>query len=220
MTDPSLKNRVLIAARKQASPVRPDPVRAALSNAALVVAAFAAMSLALFVAGGPGHASGRPAEIGAWIAGGTLLLAIAATVLCLPSARSMLPRAREHLLAVMVGVPILVGVWIALWHPSYADPFVRTGFRCFALTALTALWPFVALVRLRRRPDPVHPALTGGGLGAAAGAWSAAMVELWCPLADPGHVAFGHVAPLALLVVAGALAGRVLFGMPASEEVA
>jgi hypothetical protein len=33
------------------------------------------------------------------------------------------------------------------------------------------------------------------------------VVELWCPLADPRHVAIGHVAPLLALVLAGALLG-------------
>lgn len=214
MADHSLKLRVLGAARNQPFAVRPDPVRTALLNAALVALAVAGMSLPLFIAGGPAHASGRPAQIGAWIVAGTALLAIAATAVALPPARSMLSRPRGYLLAVMIGVPLLVGLWIAFWHPSYADPFVRTGLRCFALTALTAPWPFAALVSLRRRPDFVQPMFTGGALGAAAGAWSAAMVELWCPLADAGHVAVGHVAPLVLLVLGGALAGRRLFAPP------
>jgi hypothetical protein len=35
------------------------------------------------------------------------------------------------------------------------------------------------------------------------------MVELWCPLADPGHVATGHVLPLVLLAaVAAGIGGR------------
>ena len=176
------------------------------------------MALALWIVGGPAHAAGRPVEVTLWIVGGTALLAIAATALALPRARSMLPRSRGELIAAIAGAPILIGAWIAIWHPAYADPLVRTGFRCFVLTALTAPWPFVALVRLRPRPDPVHPELTGAGLGAIAGAWSAVMVELWCPIASPDHVALGHVAPLVLLVAAGALAGRLLFRLPRSEN--
>ena len=128
----------------------------------------------------------------------------------------MLSRPRGQLLAVMIGVPLLVGLWVGLWHAAYDDPFARTGLRCFALTAATAPWPFAALVSLRRRFDPVHPMFTGGALGAAAGAWAAMMVELWCPLASAGHVALGHAAPVAALVLAGALAGRRLFAGPAS----
>jgi hypothetical protein len=35
------------------------------------------------------------------------------------------------------------------------------------------------------------------------------MVELWCPLADPGHVTTGHVLPVVLLtLVASGVGGR------------
>jgi len=185
----------------------------------MVVAAAAALAGALWISGGTAHAAGRPPEIALWVVGGTALLAAAATALALPRARSMLPRSRGELVVAMIGAPVLIGFWIALWSGAYADPFVRTGLRCFALTALTAPWPFAVLVRLRGRPDPVHPGLTGGALGAAAGAWSAVMVELWCPIASLDHVSVGHVAPLVLLVVVGAIAGRVLFRMPRREEV-
>ncbi len=176
--------------------------------------AAAAMTAALWISGGPAHAGGRPRDVTLWIVGGTAVIAVLATMLALPRARSMLPRSRGELIAAMASVPVLIGLWIGFWHGAYLDPFVRTGARCFALTALTAPWPFAALVRLRRRPDPIHSALTGGGLGAAAGAWSAVMVELWCPLADPNHVALGHVAPLVLLVAVGAFAGTRLFRPP------
>lgn len=206
------KDQVLAAAR--ASPVPPRPQRSWWRDAAIVGATSAALGVALLIAGGPAHAAGRPTAVELWVVAGTALLAVTATVLALPRSRSMLPRSRGELIAAMAGVPLLIGVWITVWHGSYDDPFVRTGLRCFALTALTAPWPFAALVLLRRRPDPIHPALTGGGLGAAAGAWSAVMVELWCPLASPDHVALGHVAPLALLVAAGAVAGTRLFRPP------
>jgi len=42
----------------------------------------------------------------------------------------------------------------------------------------------------------------------SAGSWAAVVVEAWCPLAGPAHLAVGHVLPLALLVAAGALLGR------------
>src|SRR5947209_8468528 len=105
MADPSLKLRLLEAARNQPF-ARPDPVRTALVNAAVAAAAVAGMSVALFIAGGPAHASGRPAQIAVWMVGGTALLAIAATAVALPPARSMLSRPREHLWAVMIGVPL------------------------------------------------------------------------------------------------------------------
>jgi len=214
----NLKEQVLGATRSL-----PVPARRAQRNrwvdAAMIAAAAAVLAAALWISGGTAHAASRPPEVALWIVGGTALLAAAVTALALPRARSMLPRSRGELIAAMIGAPVLIGLWILFGHGAYTDPFVRTGLRCFALTALTAPWPFAALVRLRWRPDPVHPGLTGGALGAAAGAWSAVMVELWCPIASPGHVGAGHVAPIALLVAAGALAGRILFRFPRLEEV-
>jgi hypothetical protein len=172
-----------------------------------------AMCAVLWLAGGPAHAEGRPWDAGAWMVGGTALLALAATWFALPPPRSMLSRPGGHLLALMIGVPLAVGLWLALGHSSYADPYERTGWRCIGMTAATAPWPFAALVYLRRHFDPVLPALTGGALGAAAAAWAAVMVELWCPLGRADHVAFGHALPLVVLVAAGALVGGRLFRM-------
>jgi len=214
----TLKEQVLEAARWLPVPAR-RAQRKPWVDAAMIAAAAAVLTAALWFSGGTPHAASRPPEVALWIVGGTALLAAAVTALALPRARSMLPRSRGELVAAMIGAPVLIGLWIVFGHRAYTDPFVRTGLRCFALTALTAPWPFAALVRLRWRPDPVHPALTGGALGAAAGAWSAVMVELWCPIASAEHVAKGHVAPFVLLVAAGALAGRFLFRLPRREEV-
>jgi len=171
------------------------------------------MVAVLAFAGGPSHAAGRPAESGVWIVAGTLALAVTSTWLSLPHRRSMLSPARGPLLAVALGVPVLVGAWLLSWHTTYDDPVVRTGFRCFALTAATAPWPFMALAYFSRRLDPRHPAIAGAALGSTAGAWAAVMVELWCPLAVLDHVVVGHVLPLAFLALAGSVYGTRTFGL-------
>ena len=161
--------------------------------------------------GGPAHAMGRPASSGAWILSGSAILGLCATWLVLPSRRSMLAPPRGLLVGIAVGVPLLVGAWLVLWHPTYADPFVRTGWRCFTLTLLTAPWPFVALVHASRRLEPRHPGSAGAALGSVAGAWAAVMVELWCPLSAHQHVLIGHVLPLAALSLAGSAVGIRMF---------
>jgi hypothetical protein len=206
----ALKLRVLAAARGHPAPERTDTFLPGLGLTALAAVAMVAV---LALAGGPSHGAGRPAVSGAWIVGGTLALAVAATWLSLPHRRSMLSPARGQLLAVAIGVPVLVGAWLLLGHATYDDPFVRTGYRCFALTAATAPWPFLALAFFSRRLDPRHPALAGAALGATAGAWAAVMVELWCPLAVLDHVVFGHVLPLAILALAGSVYGALKFGL-------
>jgi hypothetical protein len=211
----SLKHRVLEAVHRHPVPSRTDRVPSTIGLVALAAVAMSATlqwGPRLFGdVGGLAHVGDRPASSGAWILAGTLALALSSTWLVLPSRRSMLSPARGLLLGVAIGVPLLVGAWLALWHATYADPFVRTGLRCFALTALTAPWPFAALARASRRVEPRHPGTAGAAIGGAAGAWAAVMVELWCPLAAREHVLVGHVLPLLVLVLAGSAWGARMF---------
>jgi hypothetical protein len=206
MTLPSsVKDRVLEAVRARPSPRRTEPRLTGWAAAAL-----AALSLAgvLFLWGGPSNAVGRPPEVGEWVVVGMVALAVTATWLALPSRRAMLPPPASRLLGVALGVPLVVAAWLLAWHATYDDPFTRFGWRCFALTAASAPWPFAALLRLAPRFVPSRPWLLGGALGAVAGSWAAVVVEAWCPLAGPAHLAVGHVLPLVLLVAAGALLGQ------------
>ena len=215
MPHASLKLRVLEAARQRPAPHRPERLPSSIG-----FAAFAAVAMSAVVqwvpplfgdAGGLAHAGGRPVASGAWILAGTLALAVSSTWLVLPSRRSMLSPPRGLLLGVAIGVPLLVGAWLVLWHATYSDPFTRAGWRCFVLTAVTAPWPFAALAHASRRIEPRHPGTAGAALGAVAGAWAALMVELWCPLAVHAHVLVGHVLPLLLLTLAGSAIGVRMF---------
>lgn len=199
----SMKNRVLTAVRQQPSPIRRRRVPGWVS--AIIAALGMAAVYALW--GDPYHASKRPAEAGAWIVIGLAAFAVTITSLVIPPRRSMLPPATSRLLAVAVGVPVIVGAWLVGWHGYYPDPFVRFGLRCFAFTLALAPWPFAALAMAAPRMLPERPWILGGALGAAAGAWAAVVVEIWCPLVDPRHLAIGHIAPLVALVAIGALIG-------------
>jgi hypothetical protein len=206
-----LKPKLLALVASQPSPPSADRRLPAAGLALLAVAAMTTIILA--TEEGLAHAAGRPAAIGSWVVGGMVALALAASWSVLPGRRSMLGPPRGALLAVALGVPIVVGLWLLLWHTSYADPFERFGVKCFSLTAATAPWPFALLAYRGPRLAPRHPRLMGAALGSASGAWAAVMVELWCPLADPGHVAIGHVAPLVLLTLVAALLGGRLFAV-------
>jgi hypothetical protein len=216
MPPDSLKLRVLEATRQQPTPPRQaDRLPYTLALAALAALAMAATLQwaphLLGDVGGVAHAAGRPPAVTASVLAGSVALAIVSTWLVLPARRSMLSPARGLLLGVAVGVPLLVGAWLVLWHGTYEDPFTRVGWRCFALTALTTPWPFAVLVSASRRVEPRHPGTTGAALGAVAGAWAAVMVELWCPLTVHAHVLVGHVLPLVVLVLAGAAFGARTF---------
>ena len=215
MPPESLKLRVLEAVRQRPIPRRTDRLPSTIGLAVLAAAAMSATvqwAPRLFGdVGGLAHAAGRPGSSGAWILAGTAALALSSTLLVLPFRRSMLSPARGLLLGVVIGVPLLVGAWLVLWHGTYEDPFTRTGWRCFTLTALTAPWPFAALAYASRRLEPRHPGTAGAALGAVAGAWAAVMVELWCPLAVHSHVLVGHVLPLLVLALAGSAIGARMF---------
>jgi hypothetical protein len=211
MPPESLKLRVLEAVRQRPMPRRTDRLPSTLGLAALATVAMSAVvqwAPRLFgEVGGVAHAIGRPTGSGVWILAGTVALALSSTWLVLPFRRSMLSPSRVLLLGVAIGVPLLVGAWLVLWHTTYDDPFARSGWRCFTLTLLTAPWPFATLAYASRRVEPRHPGTAGAALGAVAGAWAAVMVELWCPLAVHEHVLVGHVLPLLVLTLAGAAIG-------------
>jgi len=187
---------------------RPARSRASRRLALLgaIAIALGAMAAALYAFGGPSHAFGRPDFASRWILGGVIALAAAATLLSLPR-RSMLPPPAWKLATVAVAVPAVVGLWLVGWHAQYVDPFWRAGAKCFALTMLSAPGPLLVLFLAGPRLAPMSPRLSGAALGAASGAWAAVVVELWCPLALPQHVLFGHVVPLVTLALLGALLG-------------
>lgn len=204
----SLKARLLQTARNKPVPSRSS---ARTRLAGLVALALAMTAATFFVMGGPERLGARPPGLTAAMVGGVLGVAALATWLAMPRGNSMLPPSRRLLTTLVVATPVAVGLWTMLWHLSYEDPFQRFGLRCFALTLATAPWPFIAMAYLRHRMDPVSPTLTGAALGATSGAWAAVMVTLWCPIADPGHVARGHALPIVVLALAGAALGARLF---------
>jgi hypothetical protein len=59
----------------------------------------------------------------------------------------------------------------------------------------------------------VHPAATGAAIGAAVGCATGVFLDLWCPIADPSHVMFGHIVPLMMLSLGGLLLGRWLLAL-------
>jgi len=126
------------------------------------------------------------------------------------------------LTAVVVGTPALLFAMMfafAVLHPEVTllHP-ERIGYRCLGLTLAGAVFPLLSLAFIRRGSDPVHPVATGAALGAACGAAAGVMVELWCPVAAPRHVAVGHILPIAIVSVLGALLGARVIAMRARRR--
>jgi Negative regulator of sigma F len=74
-----------------------------------------------------------------------------------------------------------------------------------ALRGRGAGWP--------RRSTPPSRRLTGAVLGAAAGAWAGVIVNLWCPIPLVAHLLVGHVGPILVLSIAGAVFARAGVGV-------
>jgi hypothetical protein len=130
---------------------------------------------------------------------------------------SMLGPSRRWLRAIVILVPSVMFLWMLIWDLIDTDRLApwpdRVGWKCLGMTLGLGSWPAVALVLMRRGSDPVHPGASGAAIGAAVGCATGVLVDLWCPVADPSHVLFGHVFPLLLLSLGGVALGRWLLDL-------
>jgi hypothetical protein len=209
-----LKARILESARATRSP----PRRASQLHVWLVLPSSIIVAAALFFAfDGLHHGEGRPSWF--YVASSLGWMAVATLSLWAAFGRggSALGRSRPWLTAVAIGTPALLFAMMfafAVVHPSVTllHP-ERLGLKCLGLTVAGAVFPLLSLAFIRRGSDPVHPVATGAALGAACGAAAGVMVELWCPVAAPRHVAVGHILPIAIVSVFGALMGARVIAM-------
>jgi hypothetical protein len=203
-----LKSRILASARATRSP----PRRPSQFHVWLVLPSSCIVAAALFFAfDGLHHGQGRPSWFYVSSALGWSAVAALSVWGAFGRGGSALGRSRPWLAAVIVGTPSLLFAMMfgfAVVHPEVTllHP-ERLGLKCLGLTLAAAVFPMLALVFLRRGSDPVHPVATGAALGAACGAAAGVMVELWCPVATPRHVAIGHILPIAIVTALGALVG-------------
>jgi hypothetical protein len=149
---------------------------------------------------------------------GWALLAAAATWSAVGRGGSMLGRPPSWLLATAVATPIallaVVCAGYAPWPAAAAVEGTPLGdFICFDAVFILAIGPLVAFLVARRRSDPLHPALTGGALGAAAGSWGSFALAIHCPVTSLRHIVVAHVAPVLLVAAAGALVGAKLLAL-------
>jgi hypothetical protein len=212
---PDPKSRLMAAIQRAPSQTR----RAARVWQWLVLPAGAIIAAALYFGySGPEQGQGGRdswyfvASIGSWTA-----IALLSLWGALGRGRASSWRSRVALLAYAVGTPILLfAVMTAL---ASMDPDMRQihpekwGRMCLPLTLAAAAFPLVALIYARRESDPVHPAFTGAALGSACGAAAGIMVEMWCPVSTTKHIALGHILPIVVLALLGALLGSQMLGL-------
>jgi hypothetical protein len=217
---PELRARVLDAARREPAAPRASGLRRRGVTLVLGFGFAVASAVACTVLlGGPAVAP-RPVGYFALVAFAWAAIAVVASWGAVGRGRSMLGRPVTQRVAIAMATPIaliaVAAAGSAVW-PETIDgrSDLLAHVICAVLTILFALGPLVAFAVVNRRSDPIAPSLTGAALGAAAGAWGALGIELFCTRATPVHVFLGHVLPVALLVAVGAWVGRRLLGVVA-----
>jgi Negative regulator of sigma F len=206
-----LRSRILQAVRERPAATRRQVRR---PRVAFIAAGLAAPIVGLIVAGGP-LVGTRPWSLLLATSGGTVALACAAIGMAVGWSASLLDRARVWFVGTALAVPPLWFLWKVLWTVQF-EGMARPGplgLRCFGLTFAFALGPLVFLAAARRECDPTHPISRGAALGAAAGVYAAALVDLWCPVGDLRHVLLGHALPVALLGLLGLWVGHRLLAI-------
>jgi hypothetical protein len=212
MSQADLRARILAEVKKEPAPTRAEHRRRVL----LVAFVGAAATAAIFFATGGFTPGTRPLEMIAFTAG---LAAFTAGVLTRLSSgggtSSVLGHPRQVIVgACVVAAPLLAiaALVAAMCWPGPAGEPVSPGahFSCAALALLQGALPLVALLAPKRGSDPIHPAITGAGLGMTAGAWTAMLAYLRCPHASAFHCMVAHVGPTVLLTVVGAALGWAL----------
>jgi hypothetical protein len=206
MPPASIRDRILEAARKEPAPTR-DRARDRRRMALSFGVAIALASFALVGSMGP-----LPRPFLFACGAGWSLVAFVGTLVGLSRGQMMLGRSTRALVATASAIAPVVLAWILMlvfyMQPPHVAPPMHVHLVCCAMGIAFAAAPLGAMLWIRRGTDPVHPAATGATLGSAAGAWGGLLIHLHCPYVDPAHVVAGHVLPIVLLAIAGALAGR------------
>ena len=127
----------------------------------------------------------------------------------------MLGRSRRWLIAVTAISPLALLGWKIAWSAAFGnlDESPRLGHRCLVMSISMGMVPMLLLALTRRGEDPRHPGLLGAAIGVAVGACAWVLVDLWCPVAGVLHLLRGHVLPVLLLGLVGAVAGKVLLAV-------
>jgi len=200
--------RIKDAIRRQPSPTRG---RVSARQAAFLILGSLLPVGGFIAVGGPFLGPREPSLLVGTVLGEAFIAAVAFSMAA-GRGGQMIGRSASQLLATAIVGPLAFISWklvCSAWF--HVAPWPAVGYRCFALTLLFASPPLVAIVVVRRGLDPLHPASLGAALGVAAGLCAGVLVDLWCPSAEIAHLLLGHLVPIALLALAGALVGlRVL----------
>jgi hypothetical protein len=201
---------LIVQLASQASPVTPlaSPGRRVVRWLAVAVLAVAAGVVAFGLRRNLADAWLSPAFLGDAIFG-IVLMGIGAWA----SLALAIPGAREQSLLRALTLMVLAS-WAALVAASAVHAGQPLGDShwpvCALRVVLVGVGPAVLLLSMIRRAAPLHAGSTTALALSAAAATGALAVGLVCPLSAPAHTILGHVGPVVVLTIVGALAGRSL----------
>jgi hypothetical protein len=203
---PDLKQRVLARLGDVPAPTRAQTTRAR----AWLFGCGIAGALAIFFLEGGVRLTSRPPSLAALTSLGTAMIAGTGIWLLFTRGRSVLGRPIAGLALTAIAASIAFVAWrygvSALLGDTGRWPG-RPGVRCLALSVATGALPLLAALLSWRRTVPVSPLATGAAFGAGAGLGSALLVDLWCPVSYVPHLLFGHLLPIVVLALLGAVLG-------------
>ena len=205
------RKRVLASVGGIAAPTR----RELLRRQAWLIGVGVVGALTLFWIEGGLRATGRPPSLVAWTSLGTSCFVGTGMWFLFTRTRAGHRRGWAVLgLATLAPVVAFVLWRYGLGHLyALASPWpTRPGYRCFVMSVATGGILLFALLLAWRGVDPMSPRATGAAFGAGAGLGSALLIDLWCPVSYLPHLLIGHVVPIAVLAVAGAVVGRRILG--------
>ncbi len=209
---PDFKSRVLASVRDVPAPTRKET----LQRQSWLIAAGLTGALALFFIKGGLRVTSRPPSLIALTSLGTAAFVGVGMWLLFTRGPSGLRRPRT----VLIGGAVLSTVAFVSWRYGITALYGRAGawpdrvgLRCLVLSVGTGGLMLFAALMSWRRSEPITPRATGAAFGAGAGLGSALLVDLWCPVGYVPHLLLGHVLPIAILAVAGALIGGRVLGI-------
>ena len=214
----ALRERILSKAR--AAPA-PNASEVAKKRVALAVAALVPALVLLGVLGiGP---KGRPLALALLVSVGWGAIAVTCSLFVF-SGRSPLGRSRPALAVLAALAPTLAlsisAIGIVLYPDTWSGVLApQNHAMCMMFGLAMGAAPLAAMMFHLRGLDPVSPHVRGAALGATAGAWAGTGAMLLCPHHTLAHVLVGHVLPVVLFALIGAIVGgRVLALRPRAES--
>jgi hypothetical protein len=211
---PDVRERLRAALAK-----RPSLTRAQHRIRAIAAFVVALLPVVAMIGARGIHTRGRPYGYVGVVAIGWCALVTGATTWMLRPGPTALGRSRPSRLALTVVLPaslLAVSCMASILFPETLrspDYGGHVHVECALIGSAVSVIPVATALWFLRRSDPVRPAVTGAALGAIAASWGGGIIAIQCRHPEPLHVALGHVAPIALMALVGAVVGSRLLSL-------